>query len=52
VANFTDPQVSCKKCDAKHRVDKIIEDKGMIISTPLSQVDKWYVLFTSLYAGR
>jgi len=41
VANFTDPQVSCKKCDAKHRVDKIIEDKGMIISTPLSQVDKW-----------
>jgi len=31
VDNFTDPLVECKGCHVRYRVDKMLEDKGMII---------------------
>jgi len=43
VANFTDPQVACTKCHTKHRVDKIIEDKGMVIESSLANLNQWSV---------
>ncbi len=39
--NFVDPLVECLKCHTRLRADKLVEDKGMTLSTNPTEVDKY-----------